>query len=263
MNQGEDKQLKSIRFSKQVEFCSSCGIISKQHSRSVGTQKNSRKQLVDYSMGLITASRHGISSKSITEDVLVDVCEWWQPPIRRIPPLLWTRVREDLGQYVMEQESCGVIVYRWYHRQFLECAESLFQATTSKTTQSTLLFLWRKLEHSQHTFIQIERRNWREGWSNGISPTIGICWRNIQLGYWSITNNRKDHWLITYSSPYFIMKEDTTFQHPMDSSFWSSKWIKKFSVSFVLGLSNALKNIIWNWNDHIRWISSSVKIKNN
>ena len=44
------------------------------------------------------------------------------PPTRRIPPLLWTRVRSDLPGYLSDSEADGVSVINWYHRQFRDAA---------------------------------------------------------------------------------------------------------------------------------------------
>ena len=52
--------------------------------------------------GYITASKSGLSEAeledllSLDEKVLNDVFQYHIPPVRRIPPLLWTRIRNDL-----------------------------------------------------------------------------------------------------------------------------------------------------------------------
>jgi len=50
------------------------------------------------------------------------------PPFRRIPPLLWIRVRNELGFYLVERGTDGVAAYSWYHRQFWESAERRYLA---------------------------------------------------------------------------------------------------------------------------------------
>jgi len=60
--------------------------------------------------------------------VLNDVYQYHVPPVRRIPPLLWTRIRNDLPNYFSEREADGVTVINWYHRQFVEAsAERYFR----------------------------------------------------------------------------------------------------------------------------------------
>ena len=54
----------------------------------------------------------------IDDEVLDDIYQYHLPPTRRIPPLLWTRLRGDLPGYLTDSEADGVIVINWYHRQF-------------------------------------------------------------------------------------------------------------------------------------------------
>ena len=51
------------------------------------------------------------------------------PPFRRIPPLLWTRVRSDLPGYLSDSEADGVCVINWYHRQFKDAAKERYFKT--------------------------------------------------------------------------------------------------------------------------------------
>jgi len=53
---------------------------------------------------------------SLDDKVLDDVYQYHLPPVRRIPPLLWTRIRNDLPNYLSEREADGVSVMNWYHR---------------------------------------------------------------------------------------------------------------------------------------------------
>ena len=82
--------------------------------------------LVGHALSYITASKSGLSEAeledliSLDETVLNDVYQYHLPPIRRIPPLLWTRIRNDLPNYLVEREAEGVSVVCWYHRQFAE-----------------------------------------------------------------------------------------------------------------------------------------------
>ena len=82
--------------------------------------------LVEHALSYITASKSGLSEAeledliSLDETVLNDVYQYHLPPIRRIPPLLWTRIRNDLPNYLVEREAEGVSVVSWYHRQFAE-----------------------------------------------------------------------------------------------------------------------------------------------
>ncbi|KAL8578633.1 hypothetical protein ACOMHN_007091 [Nucella lapillus] len=90
------------------------------------------KTLVSHALAYITASKDGVSEPeledllSLDDKVLNDVYQYHLPPVRRIPPLLWTRIRTDLPKYLSEREAGGVNVIGWYHRQFLDAARERY-----------------------------------------------------------------------------------------------------------------------------------------
>ncbi|CAF4288993.1 unnamed protein product, partial [Rotaria sp. Silwood2] len=90
--------------------------------------------LVAHALSYITASKSGLSEAeledliSLDETVLNDIYQYHLPPIRRIPPLLWTRIRNDLPNYLVEREADGVSVVSWYHRQFAEVSHERYLA---------------------------------------------------------------------------------------------------------------------------------------
>ena len=90
------------------------------------------KKLVHHSLGYITAAKRGLSVGeledilSCDDEVLEEVFVYFSPPVRRIPPLLWIRIRNELGMYLMERGVTSTNCYSWYHRQFWETAEKLF-----------------------------------------------------------------------------------------------------------------------------------------
>ncbi|XP_026816728.1 NACHT and WD repeat domain-containing protein 2 isoform X2 [Rhopalosiphum maidis] len=96
--------------------------IEKQHGR----------LLVFHALAYITASKSGLSESeledliSLDDKVLDDVYQYHLPPVRRIPPLLWTRIRNDLPNYLSEREADGVSVLNWYHRQFRDAARERY-----------------------------------------------------------------------------------------------------------------------------------------
>ena len=63
---------------------------------------------------------------SLDDEVLQDVYAFWLPPTRRIPPLLWTRIRADIDDYLVERDAEGTRVIAWYHRQFIETARERY-----------------------------------------------------------------------------------------------------------------------------------------
>lgn len=96
------------------------------------------EMFVQHALGYITAAKNGLSLAeledvlSCDDDVLDSVFLWWIPPIRRVPPLLWARVRNELGIYLTEKGSDGVSTYSWYHRQFWETAEKRYLQSSFK-----------------------------------------------------------------------------------------------------------------------------------
>ncbi len=79
-------------------------------------------------MAYVTASKSGLGETevedliSIDETVLNDIYQYHLPPQRRITPLLWTRIRSEIPDYLSEREADGMTVVSWYHRQFLHVA---------------------------------------------------------------------------------------------------------------------------------------------
>ncbi|CAI4228678.1 unnamed protein product [Auanema sp. JU1783] len=93
------------------------------------TENQHGKLLVAHALSYITAARSGISDSevedliSLDDKVLDDIYQYHLPPIRRIPPLLWSRIRADLADYLTERSANGgVIVLNWYHAQFRAAA---------------------------------------------------------------------------------------------------------------------------------------------
>lgn len=68
----------------------------------------------------MTACRNGISQNeledvlSLDDDVLKSVFQHYIPPVRRVPGILWTRIRNDLDEYITEKEVDDSSVIYWY-----------------------------------------------------------------------------------------------------------------------------------------------------
>ena len=90
------------------------------------------KILVSHALAYITASKNGVTEPeledllSLDDEVLNDVYQYWTPPVRRLPPLLWIRIRSDIGDYLTERGADGTQVVFWYHRQFIEAARERY-----------------------------------------------------------------------------------------------------------------------------------------
>ena len=75
-------------------------------------EKQHGKLLVSHAFGYITASGDGLSEPeledliSLDDQVLQDIYQYWLPPIRRIPPLLWwTRIRTDISDFLRSRQQ--------------------------------------------------------------------------------------------------------------------------------------------------------------
>eukprot|EP00057_Strongylocentrotus_purpuratus_P015686 XP_011670160.1 PREDICTED: NACHT and WD repeat domain-containing protein 1 isoform X1 [Strongylocentrotus purpuratus] len=88
-------------------------------------------KLVSHALGYITAARSGLSHAeledilSIDDEVLDEIYQYWSPvdpTTVRIPSLLWTRLKYELEEYLVERQADGRVVMVLYHRQFKEAA---------------------------------------------------------------------------------------------------------------------------------------------
>ncbi len=105
------------------------GVINKLFD---GVERNHGRTFVMHALSYITASRNGLSDAeledilSLDDVVLNDVFIHWIPPVRRIPPLLWPRLYDDLSIYMVHREANGIVVYWWFHRQFIAVVEERY-----------------------------------------------------------------------------------------------------------------------------------------
>jgi len=96
------------------------------------------------SISYMTVFKNGISDTeledilSIDDDVLYSVFQYHMPPIRRIPPILWIRIKNDLDEYIVEKEANDTKVIYWYHRRFIEVALSKYIQTINKLENETM-----------------------------------------------------------------------------------------------------------------------------
>jgi len=93
------------------------------------------KILVTRSLALLTlaeAHGQGLAEEeledilSLDEVTLNTVFQYWVPPIRRLPSILWRRIRQDFGGFLVERMNCGRETLAWFHRQFFEAAKQRY-----------------------------------------------------------------------------------------------------------------------------------------
>ena len=100
-----------------------------------GLERTHGQVLVAAAFGALGVSRGGLTLNeledvlSLCDDVLDSVFEWWTPPVRRLPPLLLTRLFTEVRPY-MVQHGARVC---WFHRQFREAAEAKYLGAESAT----------------------------------------------------------------------------------------------------------------------------------
>ncbi|XP_067906172.1 NACHT domain- and WD repeat-containing protein 1 [Heterodontus francisci] len=106
------------------------------------------KVFVSHALGYIACSRNGLSEAelkeilSLDDEVLGDIYQYWSPPnkdIIRLPPLLWTRLQYDIGEYLVERQADGFPVLGLYHRQFMEVVHELYLPTEEKIKRHSVL----------------------------------------------------------------------------------------------------------------------------
>ncbi len=101
-------------------------------------EDNHGKSLVSHMFGVLAVSRHGLSEDDLVDllsgddEVLDEVLQYHQPPVRRIPQIVFARLRNAIGDYMVERGAGGKSVLSWYHRQFWEAAEARYLIKESK-----------------------------------------------------------------------------------------------------------------------------------
>ena len=97
--------------------------------------------LVSHALSYITQSKNGFSDLemedllSLDDEVLNDVYQYWTPPSRRLPPLLWIRIKTELGSFIVSRGADGVRVNTWYHLQFFETARERYLSSAEHVTK--------------------------------------------------------------------------------------------------------------------------------
>eukprot|EP01099_Mayorella_cantabrigiensis_P001340 TRINITY_DN1584_c0_g1_i1.p1 TRINITY_DN1584_c0_g1~~TRINITY_DN1584_c0_g1_i1.p1 ORF type:complete len:1631 (+),score=403.07 TRINITY_DN1584_c0_g1_i1:456-4895(+) len=128
------------------------GVIASYFSR---LSKYHGQLLVSGIFSYISASKEGLSESEL-EDVLAlddivldDIYQYWVPPIRRLPPLLWKRLYYELNDYLTFRASKNntSLLLNWYHRQFIEHSISRYLSTPSQ--------IFQRHQHLSHYFLGI------------------------------------------------------------------------------------------------------------
>ena len=84
--------------------------------------------LVRRALGYITAANNGITWTeledllSLDDTVMTDIINHHGTSVRRLPPVLWCRLKQDLEPYLNVSLVDNMQIYRWRHRQFHQVA---------------------------------------------------------------------------------------------------------------------------------------------
>ena len=105
------------------------------------------KHPVQHCLAYLTNSRYGLSEAELEhilslDDLLLNkIFKLWNPPVRRIPALIWTRIRADIHSYIVERSADDQVVLYWYHRQFIMTTKEryLSDSTFSNHINETLI----------------------------------------------------------------------------------------------------------------------------
>ncbi|XP_046325734.2 uncharacterized protein LOC124110420 isoform X1 [Haliotis rufescens] len=93
-----------------------------------------------HALGYITLARRGLSESeledilSCDDEVLNEVFSFWVPPIRRLPPLILVRLKNDLDLYIAQREIDNTPVLLWNHQLFKDVARDMYCSDVTVTT---------------------------------------------------------------------------------------------------------------------------------
>ncbi|GFR71930.1 NACHT domain- and WD repeat-containing protein 1 [Elysia marginata] len=95
-------------------------------------ERDHGEALVRRALGYITASRNGVSVNeledllSLDDAVMDEVVATHKPPRRRLPGLLWTRLKMDLEGLITEVRADGTRTLTWAHQQIRDAADDRY-----------------------------------------------------------------------------------------------------------------------------------------
>jgi hypothetical protein len=120
-----------------------------------------------------------------TDDTLLnDVFHFHVPPIIRIPPLLFVRLRHDIASYLVDREVDDITVFFWYHRQFMEAAhtrylsDDKFEEQIHSALAEYFIGTWHnKTKPYTYSASQVKKLKLPSNDNNGGMRMIGGTWK--------------------------------------------------------------------------------------
>ncbi|RNA06167.1 NACHT and WD repeat domain-containing 2-like, partial [Brachionus plicatilis] len=114
---------------------------------------------------------------SLDDDVLYDIFEFHAPPIRKLPIALWARIKNDLKEYMVEKEIDDTRVIYWYHRRFIEVANSFYVTKLNSVDRTSIFtnvidFFNETWKHKPKPYIYNDYLTKKFGVKNGESEEV-------------------------------------------------------------------------------------------
>ncbi|MFX0205549.1 MAG: DUF4062 domain-containing protein, partial [Candidatus Hodarchaeota archaeon] len=109
------------------------GIIGDLFNR-LSSEVSHGKIMVSHALGYLIASKNGLTEDelldvlSLDEKVLEDFiqCAYYEPPEKKLPVVVWSRLYFDLKPYLIERSVDGLSLLCLYHQQFAEVTSQHF-----------------------------------------------------------------------------------------------------------------------------------------
>ena len=126
-------------------------------------EKQHGEALTRRCLGYITAARCGVSGTeiedllSIDEMAMDEVTTQLRPPHRRLPTMMWLRLRRDLGEHLTRTADNGCTTLRWSHADFRDAAIDRYLKQRDKAP----------------SYHRVLAEYFSDAWSNGPKPFGG------------------------------------------------------------------------------------------
>jgi WD40 repeat protein len=106
----------------------------------LSADSNHGPTIVSRSLGFLAAAKNGLSEDELLdvlsrdEAVYADFIEraHHEPPEKRLPVVVWSRLYFDLESHLAERNADGISLFTFYHRQFGEAAHARFLSGDAK-----------------------------------------------------------------------------------------------------------------------------------
>jgi WD40 repeat protein len=148
----------------------------------LAAESNHGALLVERSLGLLAAARHGLSEDemldvlSADEEVLADFQHRspQSPEVKTLPVVAWSRLSIDVAPYLTERAADGSMLFGFYHRQLREVVETDYLAADKRTARHAAL---------AHYFGSLLPRESTEATSTfHLRPLAELCFQQRRAG---------------------------------------------------------------------------------